>query len=117
MKEFICIVCPKGCHLKVDGIESIKVTGNGCPRGEKYAIDEIKNPKRVITSTVKVDDKNVKRCPVKTSGAIKKELIFKAVKELNSVTLTPPINIGQIVIENVCGSGENFIATTNIKKS
>ena len=33
MKELICIVCPKGCHLRVDEDNGYAVTGNGCPRG------------------------------------------------------------------------------------
>ena len=29
MKELICIVCPKGCHLRVDEDNGYAVTGNG----------------------------------------------------------------------------------------
>ena len=36
MTELICIVCPKGCHLKVDEEKDFAVTGNGCPRGAEY---------------------------------------------------------------------------------
>ena len=36
MTDLICIVCPKGCHLKVDEENGYKVTGNGCPRGAAY---------------------------------------------------------------------------------
>ena len=51
MKEMICIVCPRGCHLKVN--DNNEVSGNFCPRGAKYAIEEITCPKRYITSTVR----------------------------------------------------------------
>ena len=54
MKEIICITCPKGCHLKVDE-ESFAVTGNSCPRGAVYGANELRNPVRVVTSTVVVD--------------------------------------------------------------
>ena len=40
MKELICIVCPKGCHLSVDENDNYKVTGNSCPRGEEYGAAE-----------------------------------------------------------------------------
>ena len=52
MKDLICIMCPKGCHLKVDEEHGYTVTGNRCPRGAEYGHNELKNPTRVITSTV-----------------------------------------------------------------
>ena len=62
MKELICIVCPKGCRLKVDN--EFNVTGNGCNRGIKYAKDELTNPTRMVTSTVVVLDGEINRLPV-----------------------------------------------------
>ena len=37
-KEFICIVCPKGCHISVDGDN---ITGYTCPRGLNYVKQEL----------------------------------------------------------------------------
>ncbi len=112
MKELICIVCPRGCHLSVD--ENNVVTGNFCPRGAKYAIKELTHPERVLTSTVRIDSINEDRLPVKTSEAIAKELIFKAMEELNKVSVKAPIKIGDVIIENIAGSGVNLVATKNI---
>ena len=53
MKELICIVCPQGCHLKVDEENGCAVTGNSCPRGAEYGKAELTHPTRVVTSTVK----------------------------------------------------------------
>ena len=55
MKEFICIVCPKGCRLTVD--DNGNVSGNTCIRGEKYGKQEAIDPKRTLTSTVKIKSK------------------------------------------------------------
>ena len=112
MKELICITCPRGCHLKVD--DDMKVTGNFCPRGEKYAISELTHPVRTLTSTVKVKSKKSPRCPVKSKDALPKELIFKAMEEIDKIYLNVPIHIGDIVIENVLGSGVNIVATKDI---
>ena len=68
MTELICIVCPKGCHLKVDEENGFAVTGNGCPRGEAYGYKELTNPTRVITSTVRVEGGALRRASVKTSA-------------------------------------------------
>ena len=53
MKELICIECPKGCHLKID--DELNVTGNTCPRGKVYAVNEMTCPKRIVTSTVVIN--------------------------------------------------------------
>ena len=62
MKELVCIVCPKGCRLHVDEENDYAVTGNGCPRGAVYGHNEIKNPTRVLTSTVRLDGGLYRRC-------------------------------------------------------
>ena len=56
MKELICIVCPKGCHLYVDEENNDFVTGNSCPRGAAYGQNEIRNPQRTLTSTPLIAD-------------------------------------------------------------
>ena len=55
MKELICIVCPRGCHLRVDEANDYAVTGNSCPRGAAYGRAELTHPTRVLTSTVRID--------------------------------------------------------------
>lgn len=114
MKELICIVCPRGCHLKVDEERNYFVTGNGCPRGAEYGKIELTNPTRVVTSTVRCTGGLHPRCPVKTSGAIPKALIFDAMKALEDVTLATPVKLGQVVVENICGMGIDFVATRDM---
>ena len=114
MKEFICIECPKGCRLKVD--DDMNVTGNTCPRGKVYAINEMTCPKRVITSTVVIESKLVSRMPVMTENEVPKEKMFDIVKALDEVRLVAPVKCRDVVIENVCGTGVNIIATRTIEK-
>ena len=76
VKELICISCPMGCHLKVD-VDNKTVTGNTCKRGEIYGLNEVTNPVRVVTSTVKVNGGELPVVPVKTAGAIPKKLNFE----------------------------------------
>ena len=114
MKELICIVCPKGCHLKVDEEHGYAVTGNGCQRGAEYGKVELTNPTRVVTSTVKCVGGAHPRCPVKTDAPIPKGLIFEARKTLDDVELTAPVRVGDVVIANVCGTGVNFVAARSM---
>lgn len=114
MTELICITCPKGCRLKID--DDFNVTGNACPRGAEYAQNELKNPKRVITSTVKTNSQDYPRCPVKTKGAIPKGKMFDVMKLLNHVTLSVPVCVGDIVIADVLGTGVDIVACKNINE-
>lgn len=111
MKELVCIVCPKGCRLRVDEENGYQVTGNSCIRGAEYGKNEILNPTRVLTSTVKMEGGLYRRCPVKTNKAIPKGKLFDVMQALNAVTLTSPVCVGQVVVENVCGTGADVIAT------
>lgn len=114
MKELICIVCPKGCHLKVDEEHDCAVTGNGCPRGAEYGKIELTNPTRVVCSTVRCTGGAHPRCPVKTNRPIPKGLIFEAMKTLDCVRLSAPVRVGDVVVKNVCGTGADFVATRNL---
>ena len=116
IKEMICISCPMGCHLSCDitDMNDIKVTGNTCPRGVLYAKDELTQPKRIVTGSMRVIGGNKAMLSVKTSNAIDKHLIFDSLRLLNEITVNAPIHIGDVMIENVLGTGVNFVATKEI---
>ena len=114
MIDLICITCPRGCHLKVDENNNYEVTGNACPRGAVYGFNEVTNPQRVVTSTVRTNSAEFPRCPVKTNGAIPKGKMFEAMKMLDDIILETPIKAGDIVIENLFETGVAFITCKNI---
>ena len=114
MKNLICIVCPKGCHLQVDEDNGYAVTGNSCPRGAEYGKTELLHPTRVLTSTVRVEGGLHRRLPVKTTAPIPKELLFQAMEALNGVTLTAPVTVGQVVIHDLLGTGVDVVATRDM---
>ncbi len=118
-KKLVCIRCPKGCELKIilDKNENIlEITGNSCKLGISYAKDEIKNPLRFVTSTVKVKDGIYPLCPVWTENPIPKSKIFALLSEIKKIEVKAPVKINQIILENFLGSGINIIATRNIEK-
>ena len=115
IKKFICIQCPRGCHLEVD-TETLEVKGNSCPRGEAYGKAEVSHPLRTITSTVKIVGGDIPRCSVRTNKPIPKEKMFDVMKELNKVELMAPVNVGDVVIGNVLGLGADIIVTKKIDK-
>ncbi len=113
MKKLICITCPRGCHLEIDE-ETLDVKGNACPRGKEYGINEITNPKRTITSTVKIVGAEINRLPVKTDKPIAKSLMFDVMKELDKICVSHPITRGTVIISNVLGSDVNIIACRDL---
>jgi CxxC motif-containing protein len=114
MKELICIVCPKGCRLQVDEEKDYSVTGNSCPRGAEYGRIELTHPTRVVTSTVRCVGGTHPRCPVKTDRAVPKELVFRVMEELDGLTVTAPVQVGQVLQEHVCGTEANVVATRSV---
>ena len=110
--DLICIICPRGCHLHVD--ENLNVTGNSCPRGPVYAKQELTNPTRTITSTVKCDSKVLPVCPVKTKNPIPKGKIFDVMEEINRCVVKAPVHIGDVVASDLAGTGCDLVSTREI---
>ena len=104
-RNMICIICPKGCSLAVEGEKNeIKISGNACPRGEKYALDEINNPTRTVTAVMRVADRANTMVSVKTASPIPKEKIFELMELIKTKKVTPPIEIGQVLCDNIYGT-------------
>lgn len=114
MENIICTLCPKGCHLTVD-LEKETVSGNGCIRGKFYGISELTAPMRTLTSTVKIDGAICRRCPVKSSKEVPRELVPKIMKLLDSVQLTAPVSLGDAVLVNVLDTGADIVITRSMK--
>ncbi|MBQ8432543.1 MAG: DUF1667 domain-containing protein [Clostridia bacterium] len=112
-RELTCIVCPKGCPMKVtlEGKEILTIEGFTCPRGKQYAIDECTHPMRTLTSTVRTSGGGV--VAVKTDRAIPKELMFDCMQVINKTVATLPVRVGDVLVSNLLDTGANLIVTAN----
>ncbi len=116
VKKMTCINCPLGCSLEVSIMgEDIQVSGNKCKRGYEYGINEIKDPRRIITSTIKILDGDRPLVSVKTDREIPKKLIFEAMNIINQSNAIAPVKIGDILIKNILETGANIVATSSVK--
>lgn len=115
-KELICIGCPLGCNLTVemDGGQVVSVNGNTCKRGDDYARKELTDPRRIVTSTVPVAGGNLPVVSVKTASDIPKGKIRECLCALKGVTITAPVQIGDVIVENVADTGVDVVATKSI---
>jgi CxxC motif-containing protein len=121
-KEMICIVCPKGCILKVKGsagatVTAADVSGNKCKRGITYAVNECTNPVRTLTTTVKIDGGSQRMAPVKSDKPIPKGMLFDCMKIINACTVKAPLKVGDIVVKDILGTGADIISTSNIPEA
>lgn len=113
-RDLVCVSCPIGCAITVeldDNGQVLSVTGNTCKRGDSYARQECTHPERMLTSTVKVEGGRLPVVPVKSAKPIPKELLFDCMTEINNVTVQAPVKIGDVVLENILGTGVNIVAT------
>ena len=112
-KTFTCIVCPVGCKLFVDGDT---ITGNRCQRGFNYATQEIKDPKRVVTTTVATSRQDHPRLSVKTDKPISKPLMLEVVKVLRTIVIDHDVKIGDVIVPLILNTDVNIVATDNYFK-
>ena len=115
-KIITCVTCPVGCELtiKYEDKKLISVSGNDCKRGEKYASDEIQNPRRTLTSTVVLTGAKIKFLPVKTSKPIEKDKLFEAMKIINKIKVSAPVKMGDVVEQNFTEENINLIAGRDV---
>lgn len=114
MKEMVCITCPNSCRLKVELINGRwQATGNRCPRGQKFAEDEMTCPKRTFSTTVRTRWENVPVIPVRVSGEVPKEKIFDIMEILNHTTVRERLGRGDVLIADVLGLGADVIVTSS----
>lgn len=114
IKELICITCPIGCHIEVDTNNDYSVKGNQCKRGIAYGKKELTSPTRTVTSTMIIEGGIYNRIPVKTDGEIPKKLIFKIMKEIDKISLKSPVQMGDIIIENILNTGINVVTSRSM---
>lgn len=116
VKRMTCINCPLGCSLEVSvNGDDISVRGNKCKRGQEYGINEVKDPRRIVTSTMMVTGGDKPLVSVKTDNEIPKALIFEAMKIINQSSISAPVKIGDILIENILETGVNILATSSVE--
>lgn len=115
--EVICVRCPKGCKVKVvfEGGSLTGVEGYGCLLGREYAVQEVVNPQRIVSTTVRVLKAAYQRLPVRTSRPVPKDKVREVVKALAGVTVEAPVKRGEVIVKNVAGTSVDVIAERDLE--
>lgn len=135
---YLCIGCPLGCRLEVDerhseenpgtGLpetarqadivenvaEIVEVRGFACKRGDEYARQEHRDPRRMVTTTVAVKNGRWARLPVRTSAAVPKQQVQAICRAIGNVVVAAPVTMGQVIVADVLQSGVDVIATRDM---
>ncbi len=124
--ETTCIGCPKGCTLHLEypkdrAVSDIKeseisVTGFSCPKGEEYGKNEILCPMRTVCSCVRLKDSDIAMLPVRTKGDIPKSKIADVMREIHACEVKLPVKNGDVIINNISGTGIDLVATRDMQK-
>ncbi|MBA7497604.1 hypothetical protein ES704_00332 [subsurface metagenome] len=116
--KIICVSCPIGCRMIIQSKygKITSVIGNACPKGIKYAEEEFINPLRILLTTVKVIGGELPLVSVKTEKAIPKRLLLKAMVKIAEIEVKAPVKIGQVIKDDLLGTGVSLVATRNVKK-
>ena len=111
-RELICIVCPMGCHLTAEiGGDTVAISGNTCPRGERYGRQEILSPERTVTSSVAISGSAHALCPVKTAAPVRKAKVGAVLPATRGAHICAPVKLGDVILANVADTGVDVIAT------
>lgn len=117
-RDIVCIVCPMGCRLTLvaddQAPRGYSVMGNQCKRGVEYAIEELNDPKRQLTTTVRISGGSLNRLPVRSDQPLPKALIEACMSIIDTVQTHAPVRMGQVIIENLLETGVNIIASRDM---
>jgi len=114
-RTMTCIVCPKGCRLQAEITEGkLSVIGNECKQGEKHAYQELTEPKRSITSSVKVSGGILPLVSVKLTAPIPKDRIFDVIAVMKGIICKAPVFEKDILKRDIFGLGVDLVATKDI---
>ena len=118
MIELICISCPVGCMMQADisDMDDIKITGNSCNIGIKYGVKELTNPRRIVTTSVLLEDGDTKKMiSVKTQGDVPKDKIFEVLQEIKKLKINKAdVQIGNVLIKDILGFGADVVVTRGL---
>jgi len=114
--ELVCINCPLSCGIELteENGEVLEISGADCKVGLKYAEEEFKDPRRMVTTTIKVRGGVLPLLPVASASPIPKSMAREAVRVLAEVVLEAPVADGQVVFRDILGTGVDIVSSRRL---
>ena len=116
--KLLCIECPEGCEIEATEIDGkFEFEKEICKRGRDYARQEIINPRRYLTTTVRLKGGNQAMLPVRTSEVIPKEKLIEAMQQIATIKIAAPIKLGDVICPNIVNTGVALVASKTVSTS
>ncbi len=115
-RHLVCLICPIGCEVDVihDGGNIISIEGNKCKKSEEFVRQELIEPMRILTTTVRIEGARWPVIPVRSDRPVPKRLFSHIMRKLSLINLQAPVSVLHVVVSNVAGTGANIIATRTV---
>jgi CxxC motif-containing protein len=115
-RHFVCVICPIGCEIDVvhDGDRIISMEWNKCRKSDEFVKQELIEPMRVLTTTVRIQGARWPIIPVRTDKPVPKRLFPLIMSLLRRIKLQAPVGMLDLVVKDVAGTGANVIATRTL---
>ena len=117
-KHFTCVTCPIGCEIDVElkDTDVVSIEGSKCAKGKEFVLQELEEPMRILTTTVRMKGAKWAMLPVRSDEPIPKRLLFAVMKELANIELQAPVKMSDVIVGDIAGTGANIVATRNMKR-
>ena len=117
-KHFVCVVCPIGCEIDVvhEGSTIVSMEGNKCEKSVEFVSQELIEPMRILTTTVRIQGSRWTVVPVRTDRAVPRRLFPRIMKRLRLVELQAPVNMLDVVLRDILHTGANIVATRTMPR-
>ena len=113
---YTCICCPLGCRVEValdENGQVSEVSGYTCKRGADYAAQEAVAPERMVTAVLPVSG-CLEPVSAKTQRPVPKAAMRDVLAAVAALRLDAPVAAGDVLIEDVCGTGVAVVATKSV---
>ncbi len=110
----VCTMCPIGCVLNIEKTDNgIKVSGNSCPQGFKFAAQEMSSPHRMVTTTVRLRGSDCPLLPVRTRCTVSADVRDELMRACRHVTVWAPVHMGDVIVSKKDGYPEDLVASAD----
>jgi CxxC motif-containing protein len=114
-ERLTCVLCPIGCQIEaVRRGDALDVSGQECPKGLDFAVQEILHPKRTLSASVPLRGSEARMVSVRLSAPVPRDMIFPILAAIAVLRPEAPLRRGQVLIADVLGTGADVIATRTV---
>ncbi len=115
----ICLRCPQGCEVETllgPNDEILNITGNKCKLGVAYVEQEIKDPRRVLPTSIRVKNGVRPLVPAWTPEPMPKGLLLELAEESREMEVEAPVHVGDVIVDNWRGLGVRLVASGHVPR-